>query len=52
MSLKVSFTVFNLGKRWMAYLNLPLLSPEGQIFLIFNRNVAFLAHQNSLDGYS
>ena len=35
MSWKVSFPFSNLSKRWMACLDLPLLSPEGKIFLIF-----------------
>ena len=50
--LLVSFSLSNLGKRLMAYLDLPLISPEGKIFLIFKRNIAVLAHQNSPDGYS
>ena len=52
MSLKVSFPLSSLDKRWRAYFDLPLLTPEGQIYLIFQRYFAFLAHQNTTDGYS
>ena len=51
MSLKVSFSLSNLCKWWIAYLVQPLLSPEDQIFLIFKKKYAYLAHQNSRDVY-
>ena len=52
MSLKVSFPLSNLGKRWMEFLDIHFLSAEGKKILFFKRNIALLAHQNSPDGYS